>query len=330
MDKTENTLNKRVFIVWARYHRRSELLAQHLNAAIHYIYHGKARQPLQAPMRYLVQAWHTWRILRQEQPDIIFVQNPPIFAVLVAFLYARYYGARYVIDSHTGAFLGPRWRWSVGLHRLLSNRALVTLVHNKSQEKIVKDWGCRYYVLEDPVGSYPPGESFVFDGQFNAMVVSSFEADEPLDVVFDAAAEIPNVTFYVTGDYRHCAPTLLKRKPENCRLTGYISNQQYVGLLRGADVVIDLVNNSDTLLCGAFEAVSVGTPLIVSDWPVLRDCFPIGTVHVPNTVEGVSEGIRRALREQAQLRNEILLLREQHQIEWMRKFTELQYLVDNN
>lgn len=320
-------MKKIVFIVWARYHRRSELLAQHLGATIHYIYHGRRGQLSQAPVRYLVQAWRTWRVLCRERPDVIFIQNPPIFAVVVAALYALCYGARYAIDSHTAAFISSKWRWSVGLHRRLSGGALVTIVHNKSQEKIVNRWGCRYYVLDDPVGNYPTTESFSFDGQFNAVVVSSFDSDEPLDVVFEAAAELPTVTFYVTGDYSHAASTLLRKKPDNCRLTGYIPYQQYVGLLRGADVALDLVTNSHTLLCGAFEAVSVGTPLIVSDWPVLRDCFPIGTVHIPNTKEGVREGVRRAQREQAQLRRDILLLREQHHVKWMHKFTELQRLL---
>jgi len=318
------------FIAWTRFDRRAELLAQHLGATIHFIYHGRRGQLLQAPIRYLVQAWKTWWVLCREQPEVIFIQNPPIFAVVMASLYARCYGAHYVIDSHTAAFISSRWSWSVGLHRFLSSRALVTIVHNTSQEKIINRWGCRYFVLEDPVGVYPTVESFSFDGQFNAVVVSSFDTDEPLDVVFEAATTLPIVTFYVTGDNSRCDPTLLKKKPDNCRLTGYIPYQQYIGLLRGADVIIDLVDNSDTLLCGAFEAVSIGTPLIVSDWPVLRECFPIGTVHIPNTVEGVREGVRRALQENVQLRQEILHLREQHQVEWLHKFMEFQHLLSKS
>ena len=100
-----------------------------------------------------------------------------------------------------------------------------------------------------------------------------------------------------------------------------------MGLLRGADVVIDLTTHDHTLLLGAFEAVSLCTPLIISDWPVLRDYFPIGTVHVANTVEGVCEGVRRAQREHAALRQDILHLREKLYAEWHHKFTELQRLL---
>jgi len=105
---------KRTFIAWTHFNRRSELLARHLGAGLHYIsgQSGKLLRPpvkylaqaLKALMRYPAQARQTWRILRQENPDVILVQNPPIFCVLVAYLFARRYGARYVIDSHTGAF----------------------------------------------------------------------------------------------------------------------------------------------------------------------------------------------------------------------------------
>jgi hypothetical protein len=105
---------------------------------------------------------------------------------------------------------------------------------------------------------------------------------------------------------------------------------QYAGLLRGADVIIDLVSNGHTLLCGAFEAVSVGTPLIVSDWPILRECFPIGTIHIPNTVEGVRDGVRQAQLQQDELRCEIRLLREQHQVKWVHKFKKLQHMLNDN
>jgi len=323
-------LSNRVFIVWSRYHRRSELLAGHLEAATHYVYDIQKGHLKYLPIRYFTQAFQTWRILHREQPDIIFVQNPPIFAVLVVAIYARCHGARYVIDSHTGAFLDWKWRWSAGLHRGLSRGALVTIVHNPLQEKIVNRWGCRYYVLDDPVREYVGIEKFSFDEQLNVVVVSSFGPDEPLEILFEAARELPTITFYVTGDYSRAASNLLSKKPDNCRLTGYIPNSQYMSLLQGANVIIDLVTNGDTLLCGAFEAVSVGTPLIVSDWPVLRECFPIGTVYVPNTVQGVREGVKRALREQVQMRQEILLLRDQHQVAWLRKFNMLQRLLSGN
>lgn len=318
---------KTTVIVWAPYQRRAEILAVHLGASIEFIYYRRANRLLGTPVRYIVQALHTWRALCQERPDIIFVENPPIFGAFVVSLYARCYGARYVIDSHTGAFLSPKWRWSVGLHRLLSKGALATIVHNTSQEKIVKEWGCRYLVIGFTPGSYPLGEEFSLDGQFNVAVVSSFREDEPVDLVFEAAALLPEVNFYVTGDYARIARPLLSRKPENCYLTGHLSYERYVGLLRGVDAIMALTTVDHTLLMGAFEAVSVGTPLIVSDWPVLRDYFSLGTVYVSNSVKGVCDGICLARSKQKKLQQEILVLREKLEAEWEGKFAELQQLL---
>ncbi len=191
----------------------------------------------------------------------------------------------------------------------------------------MKEWGCRYLVIGFTPGSYPPGDDFALDGQFNVAVVSSFLSDEPVDLVFQAAALLPEVRFYVTGDSRRIAQPLLSKIPGNCLLTGYLSYEHYVGLLRGVDAIMVLTTGDHTLLMGAFEAVSVGTPLIVSDWPVLRDYFSAGTVHVSNTAEGICEGVCLARREQTRLQQEILVLQERLQAEWEQKFAELQRLL---
>lgn len=316
------------FIVWARYHRRSELLAEHLRATIHYVYNGEMGQVLQAPVRYLAEGWQTWRILCRERPDVIFVQNPPIFAVVMVSFYARCYGARYVVDSHTGAFLSSRWRWSVGLHRLLSRRALTTIVHNDSQGRLVQRWGCPYCVIGFTPGGYPPGDPYPLSEKFNIAVICGFDADEPIEILFQAAGRLSEVSFYFTGDAKRLDPRLLRKKPSNICLTGYLSYDRYVGLLRGVDAIMDLVNNEHTMLMGAFEAVSLGVPLVVSDWPMLRNYFSLGTVYIPNTVDGICEGVRRMQDEHTNLRRDIVLLREKLDNEWTLKFTELRHLLN--
>lgn len=315
---------KEIFIAWTRYHQRTERLAQRLDTQVHFIYYGHQGRILQAPVRYLVQGWKTWRILRHERPELVFIQNPPIFCVLVVFIYARCYRAKYVIDSHTGAFLSRRWNWTLWLHRMLSHKALMTIVHNKSQEKIVKGWGCPAFVLSDYPGPVSDGERFVLDGQFNVAVVSSFAKDEPLDVVFEAASRLPEVNFHVTGDSNRIASHLLAKKPDNCFLTGYLPYERYLGLLREVDVIIALTTRDHTLLSGAWEAISLGTPLITSDWPILKDYFSLGTVHIPNTAEGVCRGVRKVQIEYFTLQQDILRLRDRLKYEWELKFRELQ------
>jgi hypothetical protein len=203
----------------------------------------------------------------------------------------------------------------------------LAIAHNKSQEEVMKQWGCRYSVLAFTPGEYPIGEPFPLDEQFNVAMISSFDGDEPHDAVFAAAKRLSDVSIYVTGDPTR-APHVAARKPDNCHLTGYLTYDRYVGLLRGVDAIIVLTTMDHQVLMGGFEAVSLGKPLIVSDWPVLKDYFCLGTVHVPNTAEGIYEGVRRTQRGLAVLQQEVLVLRQQLQAEYEGKMVELRHLLE--
>lgn len=314
---------KITFVAWVNYERRSELLAQHLNATMHFIYYGQEGNVLQAPVRYLIQAFQTLRVLIRERPDIVFVQNPPIFSVLIVFVYCKLFNAKYVIDSHTAAFLSRRWSRFTLLHQWLSRRALLEIVHNKSQEATVQNWKSNYQVIGFTPGDYPEGEFFTFKGLFNIVVPSTFHDDEPFEVVFDAASRLPDVAFYFTGDSASIPPEALIKKPANCYLTGFLPYVQYVGLMRGADVVLDLTTRDGTVLSGAFEAISLGKPMIVSDWQVLRDYFAIGTIHIPNSVNGILNGVRQAQLDIIKLQHDILILQANLQAEWNLNLLEL-------
>jgi hypothetical protein len=313
-------LVKIVYIVWFRYNRRAELLAQNLGAKIFYIVYGKRGRTLQTLVKYPIQAWRTWLVLRRERPRIIFVQNPPIFCALVAFIYSSCHRARYVIDSHTGAFLLAKWRWSLRLHRWLSRRALATIVHNVDQEKIIETWDCPYCVLGFTPGSYSGREPFPLDRKFNIAVICNVAEDKWLADVFDAAVLLPDVCFYITGDSQRIPKPLLMRKPENCRLTGYLPYGQYVSLLAGANAIMDLHDSDHTLLLGGFEAVSLGKVLITSDWPLLRGYFSLGTVYVRNTAQSILEGVHRVQKEESKLQRDMVRLRDMLEAEWKRQF----------
>ena len=314
-------------LAWQRYHRRTELLAQHLGATAHFVAYGQRGRLWQAPLRYPLQFIRSVWLLLRERPEAVLVQNPPIFSVLVVYLYALVTGARFAIDSHTGAFVSPRWRWSLRLHRFLSRRAVTTIVHNNDQAVLVREWQCPYCVIAYTPGDDTIGEPYPLNGAFNVVVISSFSEDEPLDVIFAAARSLPDVMFYVTGNPDRARPKLLAQKPDNCQFTGFIPDAQFLGLLQGADAVIDLTTRDHTLLMGGFEAVAAGTPLITSDWPVLRDYFSLGTVHVSNTVEGIRDGVQQMRQHQEELQGEMALLREQLQDTWQHEFQQLRRVL---
>ncbi len=318
---------KITFIAWIHFHRRTELLAQHLGASLHFIQYGQLENLIQAPFRYVAQAAKSWLILKKEQPAIILVQNPPLFCALVAYCYARRYGAQYAIDSHTGAFVGRRWRWLLWLHRLLSQRALITIVHNKSQAKIVEKWACPYLVLAFTPGNYSCADPLYLSSRFKVAVISSFRADERPEIVFEAASCLPEVDFYFSGSSEHLTRNILAQKPENCHLMGYLPYRQYVGLLQGVDAIMVLTTRNHTLLMGGFEAVSIGKPLITSNWPVLKDYFSSGAVHIPYTKEGIYRGVCQVQANYDALRQGMATLRTLLGQEWQQNLQELKEIL---
>jgi hypothetical protein len=80
---------------------------------------------------------------------------------------------------------------------------------------------------------------------------------------------------------------------------------------------------------GACEAVSLGKPIITSDWPLLRTYFNKGTVHVDNSSEDIQKGVLRVLDQKEKLEREILALQKERWREWKAKKTQLYDLIES-
>jgi glycosyltransferase involved in cell wall biosynthesis len=93
-------------------------------------------------------------------------------------------------------------------------------------------------------------------------------------------------------------------------LTGFLSTAAYGGLLASADAVMTLTTLDHTMMRGAYEAIYQGTPVIVSDWPILREFFSDGSLHVPNSAAAIAEAARTVGHRSAELREGARRLRE--------------------
>jgi len=324
-----DTKLKITFITWTPYTRRSEMLAKELGAILHFIHYLKFRDPLYAPAKYLLQSVKTLLTLVKERPAVIFVMNPPIFCVLVVFLYATLHRARYVIDSHTGAFDSRRWKWSLFLHRFLSRRAITTIVTNEHLKSFVNSWSANAFVLTDAPIQFPEGKATKISRNFNIVVINTFSSDEPVKEILGAAKLMSDINFYITGDVKYARGSYFRSNPTNVVFTGFLPEAKYINLLRSADAIMVLTTNDHTFQCGALEAMSIGKPIITSDWKILRDYFNKGTIYVDNTVTSIARGIKRVRAEKEKLHKEIVHLREERCQEWRKKFDELKVLLAN-
>ena len=319
---------KLTFIAWIAHNRRSQLLAQKFQMNLHLIQSLK-RFYFLAPLRYLLQSIRTLVILFRERPDVVFVQNPPIFATAIVYLYTKFSSAKFIIDSHTGALLAPWWQWSLPLHGWLSRRALTTIVTNEHLEAIVKAWNAETFIIADIPTEFPQGNEFPLAKEFNVAVINTFSPDEPVGEVLKAAALLPDVQFYITGDPIRAKKTFLQEHPKNVQFTGFLPDSDYFGLLRGVQAIVVLTTDDHTMQRGACEAVSMGKPIITSDWEILRSYFHKGTVYVNNTAAGIRDGIIDMMERQEQMEEEILLLQRERRQEWEIKEDELLALISD-
>src|SRR6266849_144479 len=306
--------SKSVFIVWFNHSRRAETLAAELNAQISFQWEGSLEGLWLKPLHYLILGWKTWALLERERPEAVVVQSPPIFAPLIVATWCMLqnktglskHRVSYAIDCHTGTFHDPKWRWALPLLHFLSRRAAVTLVTDRAALEILQSWKVSSLLLEDALPVLGLATSTIgSEGEARVAVVSKFDSDEPMSEVFMAAQLLPHITFYITGDPRRAATTLLAQKPQNVILTGFLQGGAYSGLLRNVHGLVVLTNEPHAVNCGAYEALAMIKPAVVSDWLDLRSSFTRGFIHVPNTPEGIASGVKKMLDEQARLTEEV-------------------------
>ena len=122
--------SKIVFLVWDRQSIRASGIATHIGASLHFLF----TSPIKHPLLYLKTLW----ILRNERPDVIICQSPPITCALMAIVYkyvfSRTKKPKILIDAHTGAIVKP---WSKNASRLVMSLASYNIVTNKELQDYV-------------------------------------------------------------------------------------------------------------------------------------------------------------------------------------------------
>jgi glycosyltransferase involved in cell wall biosynthesis len=307
---------------------RSIVLARELEIdKVHFVYLTTRRGLLAAAVKYPYQMIATLLLLLRRRPRLVIVQSPPSLAVLCARLYCLLTGSHYLIDAHSAAFQHAFWTRPAWLVRSLARQAVATLVTNEEYARLVTGWGGRAFILRDIPTDFPHLDSYPLQDEFSIAVVNTYAPDEPLPEVLEAARELPEAHFYITGKTEKAAPGLLEQAPGNVHFTGFLPDEVYYALLASSQAVMCLTTRDHTMQRGACEALSLGRPIITSDWPLLREYFHRGAVHVPNTGEGIRQGVSHLMQHYDWYREEIRKMQLEQQREWLDKLAALTGLV---
>jgi glycosyltransferase involved in cell wall biosynthesis len=322
--------DRSLFLVWGppSHGPRSQVFARELGIhELHFLNVTSQRGLFSALFKYPLLAARTLSLLFRKRPKIVFVQSPPGLAVLFVAFYGMLTGSQYVVDAHSAALLLPVWTKPRWLWASLARRALATIVTNEHFAQTLRSWGARALVIRDIPTTFPEGGTYPLNGDFNVTVVNTFSADEPLEQVLDAAHEMDGVHFYITGRLSRGDPGLLSRAPANVTFTDFLSTEQYYALLRGGHAVMCLTTRDNTMQRGACEALSLAKPIITSHWPLLREYFHQGTVHVENSSTGIRQGVQEMRSRYEEYVSGIRALQIRQRAEWKDKLAELVALI---
>ena len=228
--------------------------------------------------------------------------------------------------------------WSKNVSRLIMKHASVNIVINKEQQNLlIQKYKIRPIVLEDPTPDFTDillsakkqeGYKIEQKAIFNVAVISSFAYDEPLQIVFDAASQLPDVYFYITGDKKNADEDLLIKKPDNVIITGFLDYNTYVDLLRKVDVIMDLTTENTSMVAGAYEAVALEQPLILTNWIPLKRYFNKGTIYIDNSSDDIRKAVMVARTRKEELSKEMHQLKIERTKEWKEKISNFYYLFN--
>ena len=317
-------IRKRKHIIWIAWekHRRSSEIARVFPDM------GLFQFEFDAPrlVRYVVLLARTGKVLLKEKPDIIFVQNPSLVLTVYMIIICKMLGLTCIVDAHNEGVkpFSSKLNWLLPLYGWIHKYADLTVVTNQELAEVVTANGGNPFVLADKLPEFQEYHPVELKGKYNIVYICSFEKDEPYQEVIEAARLLdPNMYFYITGNYRKASQEIVENAPSNVVFCGYLAEPDYINLLYSCDVIMDLTMIDNCLVCGAYEAVSLGKPTILSDTKAIRHYFSQGAVYTENTAQDIAKSVRYFLDNKKKLKDEVLFLKPHMEKQWFKIFMEL-------
>jgi glycosyltransferase involved in cell wall biosynthesis len=88
-----------------------------------------------------------------------------------------------------------------------------------------------------------------------------------------------------------------------------------------------LTERDNCLVCGAYESIAVGKPMILSDTYALREYFGGSAVYTRNNRSEIRRSIEEVIARKDSIRDELLQIREERNKEWEYRKSRLEKLV---
>jgi glycosyltransferase involved in cell wall biosynthesis len=311
---------KHQFYAWTKFQRRAVSMQDYFGYDLRFI-QTSIRNKYLKPADYIVKGLITVFLLLKHRPNIVWIQLPPAPLLNIALTYRKIFGRSIlIVDCHNGMFWG---KWKKYLNKDRLNSSDIVVVHNGAIRDIAASSGInpdKLIVLEDK-----PAQKKL-DGAVSrknterpqVLMPCNFNVDEPLETVFDAARQIPDVNILISGQKERGASLFdYSKKPDNVTFTGYLSLKDYETVFRQSDLALGLTTENHIQLSVANEAAGFEIPMVISDTRLLRELFDKGAVYVETfSADSIAAGIREALTKINVLRDEVKVLNVERNRRW--------------
>jgi len=269
--------------------------------------------------RYVLSLYRTINIILRNKPEIVVAQNPSMVLAFFVVCLGKVYKYKSVIDSHNSGiypFDGRCVSLNV-LSKIIQKMSDLTIVTNVGLSKIVVENGGRSVVLPDALPLVPYiDKKFECNGEFNIAFVCSFGEDEPVDEVFNAVRDSRNVSIYVTGNPKKRFDNI----PPNVHLLGFIPDEEYWRLINSVEAVMVLTKRDNCIVCGAYESVAAGKPMILSNTNAIVKYFRSGCVYTDPCRDKIKKAIIDLVENIKEKNVEIIMFRDEVSRSWKRDF----------
>ena len=316
-----------LWITWEK-HRRTREIASELPEVDLFEFVFDANRLVRYP--YLL--FKTAQNLIHEKPNLVIIQNPSIILAIFMVIFGKFMKLNVVVDSHNEGIrpFYSLYNWLLPIYAIIQRWADLTIVTNEELAKIVRKNGGIPFVLPDRIPQLNNSKAIKLKGNSNVVFICTFAKDEPFFEVIKAAQLVdPSICVYITGRYQKASEDIIRKAPPNIIFTGFMSDQIYINLLNSCDVVIDLTLMQDCLVCGAYEAVALGKPIILSDTQALRDYFYCGAIYTKNYPENIASAIKIAIENNDKLIRDVIILKNELIDKWDKQFKEFVRILEH-
>ena len=311
-------------VTWSQ-HRRTTEICDFLGITLFEITYSR-----RGVYRYIYSAWKTWRLLLATRPKVVFIQSPSLVLALYINFIKPFLSFKVVMDAHNESVQPYISKSKILLH--LTDIALATsdlvIVTNPFLAEFAKKKSASIYILPDRLPRFSITPKPSNQSRYVVAVICTSAPDEPIPAILTAALMLAdNIEFQFSGEKELFFETFGDDLPANVSLTGFLSASEYWNWLSHSDVVLDLTKMPDCLVCGAYEAVAVGTPVILSDNLATKDLFGSCALITKNRAEDIAAAILSARDDSQMLVKKTKAFAIEYEQQWVKKANHLREII---